>query len=429
MRVAFIQNEPLAEPLTLGVAGAVTFGGGEARAFLPRADTEVEDRVRRYAPRLLVFPVWTGMEDWAARWSARLREACGGTPVVWIGQHGLDHQDAVETPGVDLVVPREPEIVVPDLLWRLGREKELIGAPGTVGRSEGQRVTGPALGSTDPASLPIADLQIYSELPFILGQRTLPFVIGRGNLENNHAQWRAPVTEVRRRFAVAAKLPFEEAIRRLHVHMQRRPCTRRVAFRDDSFLQHDQDQVRPFLERYGVEIRRPFSLLARAEDLRADLVRALATAGCDRVKLDVVSGDADLRAAVGQAVDDGTIRDAVQSLRKEGIAVETVSFAGLPGETEATLGRTTDLLATLRPDRACVVSMEGPMAPAIEKLARLAPIVAEAPWLGPALRRAASVLPTAVPRAAFQLHHDWSFVRGGELGAAEVARVAFALRG
>jgi hypothetical protein len=431
MRVAFIQKEPVPDPAVMSVASILTFGGHRAEAFLPRAEARIDDRLRTFAPRLLVFHVWSGMEEWATAWSRRLRAATGGAPVVWIGQHGLDHPEAAGIQGVDIVVPKDPEVVVPDLLRRLSREKELSGTAGAVWSAIGGIQHGPALEpAVDPGTLPIGDMEVYRHAPFVRDQRTLPFATGRGNLENCHAQWRPPVAEIRRRFQPAARLAADEALHRLRLHVQRRPCVRRVAFRDDTFLQNPTEHALPFLGRYGAEVGRPFSIVARPADLDEDTVRVLRAAGCDAVHLDVISGAAALRASVGQGVPDAKIQAAVELLRANGIAVQTLTVVGLPGETPDTLAATEALLAAIRPDRACVALAEGAEAlgTALWARARLLAIGADTPNLRRPVDALGRLLPASFAEAAFQFHHDWTFLRSGELRPWEVGRVALALR-
>ncbi len=142
----------------------------------------------------------------------------------------------------------------------------------------------------------------------------------------------------------------------------------------------------------------------------------------------VESGDEGLRSAVlGRTVTDAQVVDAVARLRDRGIAVHTISFFGLPGETPQTATRTLDFTLELRPDHAfaiLVADEEGAsLSPEIERLQLLLPLAASAPVLRGAAVQAATMPGDGLYRALFQLHHDMAFVTGDELARPDVLRI------
>ncbi len=429
MRVAFIQKDPMPDPALMVLGAAVVFRGHEAECFIPAAERDLEASLKAFAPAIVVFSPTTGFFGWALEQARRIRGMTGGAPNVFTGTHATDHPEIVREDGVDLVMVGDPETTLPELLLKIFKERELRGTSGTVALVDGELVRGPEREAIDDLdSLPLPDLEVYRRYGFVQRQTTLAAAVGRGVFENTHSGFRIGLQELQRRFRPARRHSVAEAIQRVHLMLQRRPNYRRVAFKDDSFLMEPLPWVHEFLSRYRDEIGLPFSCVAAPDVLDEAMVSRLANAGCALVRLAVESGDEGLRSAVlGRTVTDAQVVDAVARLRDRGIAVHTISFFGLPGETPQTATRTLDFTLELRPDHAfaiLVADEEGAsLSPEIERLQLLLPLAASAPVLRGAAVQAATMPGDGLYRALFQLHHDMAFVTGDELARPDVLRI------
>lgn len=427
MRVAFIQKDPLPDPYVAVIAAAAVFRGHQARVFLPAAERNLAESVRRFAPGALVFHVAGGFEDWAQSTGAALSQSLGGPPVCFIGDFPASHPELALRDGVDFVLTGDPDETIPELLWRISLEKTLQGTMGTTWSEAGRLETAPPREAiTDLDETAAADLEIYRRYGFVQGQSTAPVMVGRGTLENLHAGFRIGVSELARRFAPARRYSAQGAISRVQMLKQRR-LYRRFGFRDDSFAT-DPEWLLAFLERYRVEVERPFGCMARPDHLSPAIIDALAESGCDCVRLGIESGDPELRAQIaGTAVPDEQITAVVARLRERGIRVHTVSFLGVPGETEESAAKTVALIGALRPDHAfCHTVWDDPEAattPELTRLAWLVPYVARAPFLGRSVLSAMSKPADGLYRRLFQIQHDVGFVTSKELPALDMARM------
>jgi len=431
VRVAFVQKDPLPDPYVAVIAAQAVFRGHQARAFLPGAERDIVGAVRRFAPGLLVFHVAGGFEDWACHTGGVLSRALGGVPVCFIGDFTAEHPDLALRDGVDFVLTGDPDETIPELLWRISLEKTLLGAMGTVGvDADGALQTGPPrepIGDLDESAA--ADFEIYRRYRFVQDQKTAPVLVGRGTVENLHAGVRIGTGELKRRFAGDVRRhSVQGAISRIQMLKQRRPHYRRFGIRDDS-LCGDESWLLAFLDRYRTEVELPFGCVARPDQLPPRTIDALADAGCDCVRLGIESGDAELRGAIaGTAIPDEQVDAVVARLKERGIRVHTVSFVGVPGETEESAARTLDLVASLRPDHAFCIPVHGAeTTPAMQRLAWLVPYVARVPLLRGAVHRAVDTAADGLFRRLFQIQHDVGFVRSGELPLPDVTRVALAM--
>ena len=417
------------DPGLMVLGAAAVFRGHECEVFIPAAERDLRRSLRRFSPAAVVFMPTTGFVGWALDQARRIQAMTGGAPNLFTGGHATDHPEIVRQEGVDLVMLGDPETTLPELLFKIFKERSLPGTSGTVALDDdGALLHGPERAFEDDLDhLPLPDLEIYRRYAFVQKQTTLAFAVGRGVFENTHAGFRISAQELSRRFRPARRHSVEDAIQRLNLLIRQHGAVRRVAFKDDTLLT-DRDCGLELLARYRQEVGLPFSCVARPDLLDDGLVNALANAGCDLVRLGVESGAAALRsAALGVHVSDDQVRDAVGRLRSRDIDVHTINFLGLPGETMETATATLDLNLQLGPEHAFAILLadEGgaSVQPEFERLQALLPLIVSAPWLrGPAL--AAVHRPgDALYRRLFQLHHDHSFVTGQELARADVLRI------
>jgi len=428
VRVAFLQKDPLPDPFVAVVAAAAVFRGHQARVFLPGAERNLEETVRRFAPGALVFHVAAGFEEWAETTGAKLSRALGGPPVCFIGDFPADHPELALRDGVDFVLTGDPDETIPELLWRISLEKTLAGTMGTAcAGPDGELLLGPAREPiTDLDETAAGDFEVYRRYGFVQGQSTAPILVGRGTIENVHAGFQIGHAELTRRFRPARRHSVQGAISRVQMMKQRRPY-KRFGFRDDSFAT-DSDWLAAFLDRYRVEVELPFGCMARPDQLPPKVIDELAAAGCDCVRLGIESGDEALRQKVaGTFIPDSQIEAVVAQLRERNIRVHTTSFLGLPGESVESATRTVDLIARLRPDHAfCFTVWEAEAVystPEQQRLAWLVPYVARAPFLRNAIMSAMAKPADGIYKRLFQLQHDLGFVHSGELRPWDMARM------
>lgn len=429
MRVAFLQKDPMPDPGLMGLAAAAVLRGHECEVFIPAAERDLERALRRFSPAAVVFLPSTGFVRWALQQARRVRAITGGAPNLFTGVHATDHPELIREEGVDLVLLGDPETTLPELLFKIVKERPLAGTSGTVALDAGGALLrGPERAFEDELDhLPLPDLEVYRRYAFVQKQTTLAFAVGRGGLECTHAGFRIGLGELHRRFRPARRHSVDDAIRRLNLLARQHGRVRRVAFKDDTLLT-DRAWALALLARYAREIGRPFSCVARPDLLDDELVSALSKAGCDLVRLGIESGDPELRsAALGADVSDAQVLDAAARLRDRGIALHTISFLGLPGETLGTATTTLDLNLRLRPEHAFSILLAdeagAALRPEIVRLQALLPLVVSIPRLRDLALAALHRPGDALYRALFQLHHDHSFITGRELARADVLRI------
>jgi hypothetical protein len=435
VRIAFIQKDPLPDPVVTGSAAALGTLGHEVVAFVPGAERDLARALRGFAPTLIVLAPHCGFEAWSQQAGVKLREITGGTPVAFIGPHASDHPKLVAHRGVDVLLRGDPELLLPALVDAVGDDREPGTAPGAVvATTRGELLDGPEPQRLeDPDLLPAEDLAVYRRYPWILGLKTVRFAVGRGGLENLHADSGISPQELGRRFGRAKRHSVDEAIQRLNLHLRRQPAARRVTFLDETLLARGGPKgwLDAFLERYRREIGLPFSCLARP-DLLDGRIEALAQAGCDLVRLCIECGDEELRARTARThLTDKAIRTTCQQLDRFGIRFHTVCIVGLPGETAEQALQSLDFCLELGPTHAFAVpylDATPPADPALGRIRRLLPLVVDVPKLRELVPGALSRTMDGMLGTLYQLHYDATSLRFGDLSPKETLLIAARMR-
>lgn len=337
-------------PHTLAtVAGALRDGGLEVAArdcALERDSVEQAVAwVASRAPAWVVAQVSWATRDADAAFLRAVRAAVGNVPIVAVGASVAWMEDALRS--------------VPDVAWLLGEPERLLGLFITLLGTDVSRWQGPlSLSMLQGAGLPDAqraasldnlprpawDLfrwQGYGMLT-VVGSKGCdhacaycPYVVAQGNRFRPR-----PVDEVADEMAYLARAY--------------RPG--RVVFRDPVFAR-DRDRVLALCQALARrKVRLAWECESRADDLDAELVRAMAKAGCTTVKLGLESADTGVLAAVRRVRDTaaaevyrGRALAAAQACASHGIALRVFLLTGLPHEDESAIAETGRFVAEMRP--------------------------------------------------------------------------------
>jgi radical SAM superfamily enzyme YgiQ (UPF0313 family) len=123
-----------------------------------------------------------------------------------------------------------------------------------------------------------------------------------------------------------------------------------VIFLDDTFTIH-HPWVKEFCHAYGERIGIPFSIHARVETVKRDLLALLAAAGCRHVTYGVESGSYRIRKHVlHRPVRNDRIKEVFRWTSDAGITVTANYMLGLPDETPSDVEQTLALAEELEPD-------------------------------------------------------------------------------
>ncbi len=305
------------------------------------ADTPADlvERVRRLKPDLIGLSLTT--RQWQrAREVAAALGAEGLGPIVAGGLHPtFSPQEVLETPGITYVCIGEGEEPMLDLCRALDLGEPVIGidniwAPG--GLKPKMR---PPIEELD--SMPFMARDMLDErhgVAHISTQRGCPFPCTYCAARMFGELYGGDVAGRRRSHEdVFAELRELKAKRKLNY----------VIFLDDTFTINHK-WVRDFLTKYRDEFRVPFSLNARVETVRPEMLKLLKSAGCQHIIYGVESGSYRVRKDImKRPVRNERFKEVFEWTREAGIMMTANYMLGVPGETTDDIEQTLSLAEEL----------------------------------------------------------------------------------
>ncbi|RTZ98921.1 MAG: B12-binding domain-containing radical SAM protein [Deltaproteobacteria bacterium] len=130
-------------------------------------------------------------------------------------------------------------------------------------------------------------------------------------------------------------------------YLRQRFGIRHVNIYDDLFTLH-RKRIFDLCDRLAKKpLGMQFNCAVRVGYADDDLLDALKAAGCLMVSVGIETGDADMMDTHKPGVKIDAVRDTVGRLRKKGLRVKGLFMMGLPGETEASIEKTSDFVLSL----------------------------------------------------------------------------------
>jgi radical SAM superfamily enzyme YgiQ (UPF0313 family) len=202
----------------------------------------------------------------------------------------------------------------------------------------------------DLDQLPFPDRELFDYQNALDQDRRADFMVGRGcpyrctYCINNQMIHLAPGRYVRLR-SVSNVLAEIRQVLADYEHIES------ICFQDDTFALK-RDWVIEFCTRYKEEIGLPFVCNLRADRTDEEIVKVLANAGCQEVRIGVEQGNEELRRTLmKRKMSNDQIITTFQLLHDAGIKTFAYNMIGIPGETEQTVKETIELNRKIRPNK------------------------------------------------------------------------------
>jgi anaerobic magnesium-protoporphyrin IX monomethyl ester cyclase len=340
-RVLFIQENGLSESIGLCCLSAYLKAHGFDCDLLLLTHTDNWlQRVRDYAPDLIGFSVFTGMQHAVYEIIRDLKQSFA-TPVIVGGPHPTFYpQECMEEcPDIDFICRGDGEEALLKLVQALHEHTDYQHIPGIWVR-QSERILDNAIAPLiqDVNALPIPDRSIYYRHDFLRDFPMKRFISGYHcpyNCGFCNEPW------YRDEYLKAYPVPRSAFMRVKTVdrviaeilQVRTNSVLKRVHFSDDLFAFHVA-WLEEFAAKYPQAVGLPFSCNLRLDlidDRRADLLKQ---AMCCAVQVGIESGNDTLRnEVIGKQLKRESILRGAQLIRDRGIRLYTTSIVALPGET------------------------------------------------------------------------------------------------
>jgi radical SAM superfamily enzyme YgiQ (UPF0313 family) len=312
-------------------------------------------RILKQAPDLILLEVSTPSFSVDLQFAQRLRTRVGPDVIIaFCGPHAPMYSPLfIEThPFVDMVLRGEYEKTLLNVARRLSKGQPLDGIKGLIYRNK----RGAAVSTGNPELIDNIDdmpwparhylpIQDYFDQPGGLPGPTLQMWASRGcPYACSFCLWPQLMngSTYRPRSVDAILEEMEQVSAQYNL--------KSVYFDDDTFNIGKARMLSFCREKIRRQVKLPWAIMARADTMDQDILKAMARAGLWAVKYGVESANPELLAHVGKKLD---LQKAVENIRitqRLGIKTHLTFMFGIPGETQTTIRRTVALAKKLNPD-------------------------------------------------------------------------------
>ena len=465
LQFLFLQKDPIANLATMCLSAVLKAAGHGVEVLIEPAERNIVRAARRLAPDVVCLSATTGQHVWQLQ-VARALKARFDPVVVMGGPHPTFYPKVLqEQECLDFICLGEGEDCLVELAAALEAGADVSGIANLGWRDDdGSPVYNPMRGLVqDPERWPFPDRSVYDRYDFVRKRRTVSVMAARGCPYKCTFCFNVTLQEMARgKGKYVRTKPVDTMIAELKDVLARYPHVRQIGFADDIFVINYRGWGAEFLARYRDEIGLPFSCLLRPDLVTPELARSLAAANCKMVKIGIESGVEELRVGVLKKgrLDNEGMRIAGRLIKDAGMILYTFNIVGIPGETVDMAMQTVKLNTDMGTDHAWTSICQPYPGTHLEdwavdngyldsdaarkdfqysyfidtplkleaktelcNLQKLMPLLVNAPWLEPVVRRAIELPPNPAFELIFKAHYAWGLVKTGQIDLRDMARL------
>ncbi len=328
--ILFLQSDWLEHLGPLYLSAFLKSQGLDAGLVISRSPKKIMAEINRVQPDLLGISLASAGKRSALELLERIK-ALSQTPVVLGGPHPTFFPETLAHPAVDFIIRGEAEEGLFQLISALKNNSGLENVPGLGWKKEGElKYNPPAKLLENLDRLPFPDRSLYFRYGFFRRLSMRRVIACRGCPFQCRYCFNAPLREYYKGCGKYVRHRSPENI--IAELRELKAVSRTINFVDDSFGL-DQGLAMELFAQYETEIRLPFIINLRPEQVNEKLARALAKAGCHCAQVGIESGNDQIRGQIlGRKISAEQIRAAVKYLKQQGIKVLSYNMLGIPGE-------------------------------------------------------------------------------------------------
>lgn len=303
---------------------------------------------------LIAFSATTNQYPYVRRWAPALKQHFD-FPTLVGGMHPtLSAEDAIATPGIDMICKGDGEVPLALLATALDEGRTPQDVPGIWWRdSKGEVQKGPPAPLANLNEQPRPDWEIYhhfsrlmvirEQVGILMGSRGCPYdcayCCNIALIETSKDQGK---------FVRFKDVP--RFIEEILEYQARHPQIQGFFFEDDIFGVSKR-WLKEFAPLYKERVGKPFGCNMRPNLVDDWMVDTLASAGCVRVHMAIEAGNEEIRNAIlNRRLSNEKLVESFLKFKRKGIQVMSYNIVGSPHETPAAVLDTIKLNAEIDPD-------------------------------------------------------------------------------
>ncbi len=322
------------EPLgILYIAAAVRAAGHDVR-MIPNKYDECAAVMASWEPDFAAYCLYTGYHQPLLELNRRLKEKFKFYSVFG-GPHATFFPEIIEEKGVDMVCRGEGEWAVVEMIDRIEKGKDFHDVRNFWVKNDGQIYENPVRPpEANIEKFPFPAHDMFYQFPEVHDNKIRVFVTARGcpysctycyNYKIKEMYQGSGVKHLRHREVDGVVEEIRQVRDNFPIEL--------IYFGTDCFTANEK-WVLEFCEKYGRELRIPFTASTRPETTSQAGCEALKEAGCVCVMMGIESGNQDIRLnLLNRKMKNERILEAADTIHKAGLNLFTFNMMAFPGET------------------------------------------------------------------------------------------------
>lgn len=333
MKILFLQRDPFVNMGVMSLSACLK-EKHSCYLLIENAEQNLMREIKKINPDIIAFSCTTGIHTWALKTASDIKKQLK-IPIIMGGPHPTFFPEVINNEAVDIICMGEGEKAIVELLSKLESQENITNINNLYVKKE-EKIYRNDLSNLikNLDDLPFVDRFIYRRYPFIMRQKNLRVMTGRGCPYNCTFCFNKSLKEMyKNKGEYVRRRSINNVINEI-VQVRKHFKIKRVDFQDDTFIYGFETWLKPFLEEYRCKVNLPFTCSVRANLVTLELARALKKGGCHSVKMGIESGNEYLNNTVlGKNLTREVLMKAVENLKKANLKIETFNIIGIPGET------------------------------------------------------------------------------------------------
>jgi len=336
MKVCFIQKEAFPYFGIISLAGYLKNKGIESTVLIANLEKGLNNRLRDIKPNLIGISVLTTEHTWLVEISQQIKNNFPDIPIVVGGVHAMLYPKAIlRIPGIDYVCTGEGELTLTNLCESIRKGMADVRDIKGIGYRNGNDMiinTGESL--LDNISNHFDDREIYyRQYPFFRDDELKQFIASRGCPYKCAFCFNEQLMNVFKSKGKYVRMKDPEHFIREIQLVKGSTVMKSIFFADDLFTM-DKSWLRRFLPLYKEKINIPYMCTTRANLMDEEIARLLRDSGCHTVSFGIETGNERVRKEIlKKEITNEEIINCGNTLRRDGIRIQTSNMFCLPGET------------------------------------------------------------------------------------------------
>ena len=316
------------------------------------ADEELIAEVKRRSPDLVAFSSTTQQWLYAKRYARALKQTLAPFLVIGGIHATISPQEVMGEDLFNVLVRGEGEYPLLELMDALAQGRDYTGIPNLWSRlADGSVKENPVRPPVDLAQLPWPDRELFdNEAVMRHNDRQVAVMASRGcpfrctyccntalaDLVGGNVKW-------------ARQRPLPDLLAEIEDLHRRFPDLKSLIFMDEIFTLK-KTWVRDFCAEYKKRFRTPFQIFIRVEIVDQEMMQLMAEAGLYAIIVGVESGNERIRREVlNRKMTNEQIIRVFKWADELGLETWSLNMIGVPGDSEATIRETIELVRRLKP--------------------------------------------------------------------------------